>query len=141
MLARRSSCVDGVRTVGVSKIMLIQMFSRQQISHEYVESAFVIDKLAFLVDHATILRNIPDQRTAIRSRDWLLELSVISVEPGFAIVVGVREVDAMVRVSVWCLSDRPRGVKFPIDIVQSVNVGVIVVSLDVHALGLPFPGG
>lgn len=121
--------------------MLVKVLSRQHVPHQNMEPSLCINILSLLVDHATILRYIPHQSAAIGSRNGLGQFGIIRVEPSLAVVVGVREVNAMIGISVWSFSNRPRSVKLSVEVVQSVDVGIIVVALDVHALSGPFTCG
>jgi hypothetical protein len=76
-----------------------------------------IDKLALLVDHKTILRHIPYKRDIGRRRNGLAQLSTVGGSPSASIILGIREVEAMVGVGVGRLADDPRGVERAIDIV------------------------
>lgn len=127
-----------VLTVGVSQVMLVEVLSRQQISHEDVETSLGIDKLTLLIDHATVLWYIPDKSACIRSRDRLCKLSAVCVEPCHAVVIRVREINAVISVSIRCLPYSPRCVKLSVKVVKAVDVRVIVIALDVHPLSLPF---
>lgn len=114
------------------------MLSRQDVSHQNVKATFCINKLSFLIDHATFLRNTPNECAVIRSRNRLLKLRVVGIKPRFSIIFGVCKVNAMISISIRCLSNSPRGIKPSIKVVKSVDICIVVIALDIHSLSLPF---
>lgn len=116
--------------------MVPQVCTARRFAVKDMESPGKIRNLTLLIQNATVLRNRVNQASRRSGRDSLAagqrsDSGACIILPRLTLIITVGIPQVVVRDNIWSLSPCPRSLDTAIQVVETVDVGVVIAALEV----------